>query len=584
MRQNYLDALAIVREIGGPDLFVTFTANPMWKEVQDELRKDDEGNVTERVVDRPDLLNNAFKCKFDAMMDLLCKQQLFGKVAGHIWVVEFQKRGKPHVHLLLSMAPEDKFRTKERVDKFFCAEIPDPIKNPLLFKKVTKMMVHGPCSDSLCKKDGVCSKNFPKKLRDETTFDANRNCHMRRRNLNPLQAENGRWVYQAFIVPYCAFLTLMFDAHINCEVVADSQRAIKYLFKYIFKGYDVANLKVMKDGVLNYDEVANFINARFVSAFEAHWRLMEYALYGRSHTVIRLALHLSETLPNQVAFEDGYEIIPEREEDYMVSMLTAFFKLCKGPADDDHSPEADEARELAKIAKKCRYVDVVKHFIYEAQKRAWKPRKKNQDKVVCRIRDVSAYNQEMFAFRMLLLHVVGPTCFEDVRTWAGITYDTFVKCAQARNLIEDDDCYYRAFDDYIALRTPYRLRDLFAGMLLTGTIINGEKWWAKYRDDLAADFKNRFPNATDDEIYERVLQHLERVFLERNKHCEYYGLPAPKVRVKNYQQNIDQTNCQSINPGDFKFNAEQLVRNIKYLLKISKLLKYLFFCRYFRNG
>jgi len=36
-----------------------------------------------------------------------------GKVIGHIHVIEFQKRGLPHAHILLIMADEDKPQTTE---------------------------------------------------------------------------------------------------------------------------------------------------------------------------------------------------------------------------------------------------------------------------------------------------------------------------------------------------------------------------------------------------------------------------------------------------------------------------------------
>ena len=34
MYQLYLDAMAIVSALGKPDLFITFTCNPKWPEIQ----------------------------------------------------------------------------------------------------------------------------------------------------------------------------------------------------------------------------------------------------------------------------------------------------------------------------------------------------------------------------------------------------------------------------------------------------------------------------------------------------------------------------------------------------------------------
>ena len=37
MHQHYLDAMAIVLNVSKPDLFITFTCNSQWPEIQNEL-------------------------------------------------------------------------------------------------------------------------------------------------------------------------------------------------------------------------------------------------------------------------------------------------------------------------------------------------------------------------------------------------------------------------------------------------------------------------------------------------------------------------------------------------------------------
>lgn len=231
MRQSCLDALAIVRDCGGPDLFVTFTANPKWPEITENLKPG------EKIADRPDVMNRVFKGKLKLLVDLLITQGFFGRAVAYIYVIEFQKRGKPHAHLLLSLAHEDKFKSKERVDQYISCEIPDKEKNPRLFELVTGQMIHGPCSTNFCKssKGAPCSKKFPKLYRLETEFDEQGNCHPRRRACPKVQGKNGRWIDNKDVVAYCPALTLLFEAHINVEVVGNSMRAVKYIFKYIFK-------------------------------------------------------------------------------------------------------------------------------------------------------------------------------------------------------------------------------------------------------------------------------------------------------------------------------------------------------------
>ncbi|XP_074313470.1 uncharacterized protein LOC141648644 [Silene latifolia] len=62
--QNYQDAMAICRVYGNPDLFITFTANTKWAEVQSMLSE----IPGQKVEDRPDIIVRVFKLKLDALM------------------------------------------------------------------------------------------------------------------------------------------------------------------------------------------------------------------------------------------------------------------------------------------------------------------------------------------------------------------------------------------------------------------------------------------------------------------------------------------------------------------------------------
>ena len=83
--------------------------------------------------------------------------------------MEFQKRGLPHTHLLVWLAPEFKFRSPEDVDSIISAEIPDKHQDPIFFEIVSKFMMHGPCGaanpKAQCMEKNKCSKQFPKKTK-----------------------------------------------------------------------------------------------------------------------------------------------------------------------------------------------------------------------------------------------------------------------------------------------------------------------------------------------------------------------------------------------------------------------------------
>ena len=86
------DALAIVREFHKPDYFITMTTNPHWPEIRQQLLDGQEA------YDRPDIVARVFHLKKDQLIKDLTTGGLFGNVVAHMHVVEFQKRGLPHIH------------------------------------------------------------------------------------------------------------------------------------------------------------------------------------------------------------------------------------------------------------------------------------------------------------------------------------------------------------------------------------------------------------------------------------------------------------------------------------------------------
>ncbi|KAK1373847.1 hypothetical protein POM88_032446 [Heracleum sosnowskyi] len=103
------------------------------------------------------------------------KKSYFGKCIGVMYVVEFQKRGLPHVHMLIWLDSVSKTYLKNNVDKFVSAEIPDPLKDPVGYAAVKDFMIHGPCGlenpKSPCMKGFKCIRHFPKKYCARTIFD-----------------------------------------------------------------------------------------------------------------------------------------------------------------------------------------------------------------------------------------------------------------------------------------------------------------------------------------------------------------------------------------------------------------------------
>ena len=98
IKQCYQDSMAIVRKLGQPSLFIMITANPRWPEIQAELLPGQTAN------NRPDVVGRVFGLKCRAILKEI-RDGCFGKFANWVWTTEYQKRGLPHRHLLLILAP-----------------------------------------------------------------------------------------------------------------------------------------------------------------------------------------------------------------------------------------------------------------------------------------------------------------------------------------------------------------------------------------------------------------------------------------------------------------------------------------------
>ena len=87
-------------------------------------------------------------------------------------VIEFQKRGLPHAHILIILDEDSKPRNSDDYDRIVSAELPDKTLYPAAYETVTKCMLHGPCGKlnpkSPCMVDGVCTKLYPKPFIEST--------------------------------------------------------------------------------------------------------------------------------------------------------------------------------------------------------------------------------------------------------------------------------------------------------------------------------------------------------------------------------------------------------------------------------
>ncbi|GJZ79550.1 helicase [Tanacetum coccineum] len=198
MMQNYQDAMALCRAYGNPDLFITFTSNPKWPEI-DEMLSFIPG---QKPYNRPEVSTRIFKLKLTHLLDDLTKNEIFGKTCSFVYVIEFQKRGLPHAHILLWLEEEWKCKTPNQVDDMISAELPPPTTDPEGYKVVTEFILRGPCGKgAACTVEGKCSKTFPKPFYSETNLEEDGYPVYRRRD-SKVQAVKAVWWLFSFDIHY----------------------------------------------------------------------------------------------------------------------------------------------------------------------------------------------------------------------------------------------------------------------------------------------------------------------------------------------------------------------------------------------
>ncbi|XP_065671768.1 uncharacterized protein LOC136089645 [Hydra vulgaris] len=209
--------MAIIKKYGKPDLFITFTCNPKWRELTGNFYPGQNAN------DRSDLVTRLFKLKLNNLYNDIFKHGVLDKVVTQVQVIEYQNRA-----------------------------------------------VHNGYPRYRGRYDGLVIDIKVNNVDD-------------------------RWV-----IPYNPWLSKKYQAHINVEACM-SVKAVKYLYKCIYKGHDCANVLINEQ--FNHNEVNTFLGCCYVSAPEALWRIFEHPINHMSNTIIRLKVNLPEN--QTVYFREG---------------------------------------------------------------------------------------------------------------------------------------------------------------------------------------------------------------------------------------------------------------------------------------
>lgn len=507
MKQMYLDSMAVVRKFGKPSLFITITTNPHWPELASELL---EGQTAQ---DRPDLVARVFNYKLGCIVDDIAKKQVFGEVTAYIYVIEFQKRGLPHCHMLLILKEQYKLFTAGQYNSVVSAQLPNQTSQTELYSTIARHMIHGPCgllnTNSPCMKNNVCSKGYPKDFQALTSENEDGYPLYERPNNGQTATVRGKTIDNTWVVPYNPYLSLKYDCHINVEVCS-TVKSVKYLYKYVYKGPDCAVATIE-----NRNEVKMYLDGRYLSPIEACWRMFGFKMHKESHTIYRLEVHLPKE--QNITFDPASNEVEEIMVASNSSKLLRYFEL--------------NATDPA--ARPYTYNEIVEHYCWNQESKTWNKRKNNKgEKCIGRIYSVAPSAGELYYLRLLLIKVPGPTSYEFLRTFNTILYDTFQAACAIRGFIEDDAEWDRCLEEAVMFQMPLQLRKLFVLLLVHCALQEPRKLFDKYQDKLSEDIlynlRCTYAGITSDHdiIQKKLLEDINSKLADNGKNLtDYPSLP-----------------------------------------------------------
>ncbi|CAN1298314.1 ATP-dependent DNA helicase pif1 [Linum perenne] len=536
--ENFQDAMAICRWGGYPDLFLTFTCNSQWPEIQ--LMIDLVTCSGRKDTNRADIIARVFKLKLNQLLEEITVKKIFGRTIAHVEVVEFQKRGLPHVHMLIFLAEEDKLYSASDIDSVIQAEIPNKHLDPKCYEAVTKFMIHGPCGSlnpkSSCTVDGKCTKHFPKKFCSQTTIDADGFPRYRRKEDGIFVTANNITLDNRFVVPYNRYLLLRFQAHINLEF-CNKSRSIKYLFKYINKPPDRASGAIVAE---QDNEIKAFLDCRYLAASEACWRIFKFDIHHHYPSVLRMNFHL----PGQqyMIYEEDQSI-----EDVLAmhenkrTMLEAWMDINKQDAE----------------ARKYTFLQFPQYYVWNKKEKCWKRRKSGIS--IGRLYYAHPSSNERYYLRVLLHIVKGCRSFEEIKTVNGVIYESFKETCYALGFLADDNEWHDCLQEVSTWASGRKMRRIFATMLAFSQVSNTKELWERNWELLSEDIlynQRRLLNRPHlvlsvDEIKELCLQEIQKFLQNIGTSLEnFQGMPVPHTNLS--------TTSNSLLSDELHWNEEEM--------------------------
>lgn len=273
-----------IYRFGSPTLFITVTANPFWEEIQSNLLPGQQWHHDVYLV------NLVFQLKLKLLISQIESGVFFnGRRAVFVqYVIEFQKRGLPHAHILVRLeglqptTPDEINELCQAIQPQLCETHCGFCSKCKLAYCVRKHMWHR-CFPGRCyhqsSESKTCKYGFPFQA-EATSF----------------VGEDGFWILRRGlqddrVVEYNPELLLAFNCHINVKIACGT-RCVLYLRKYLSKGPDSVAAFLLPEGTSFNKQLNHFYETRSMTAAEAGWVACEFPFNYFNPPVLILKLYL----------------------------------------------------------------------------------------------------------------------------------------------------------------------------------------------------------------------------------------------------------------------------------------------------
>ena len=284
---------------------------------------------------------------------------------------------------------------------------------------------------------------------------------------------------------------------------------MKYLYEYVYKGHDCVSVRLTGVTATGHamqlapaapavaggsggglagpqqprDEIANYIDSRYVGPCEAFWRIFGFDMQGRSPAVQRLQLHLPGL--QTVTYREGEEATAFEAAQEKHTSLTGYFACVQ---QEIQHPLSATLRGSGvdgtpyPTASSLTYADMPTYYVWDMKSLIWTRRKRpKMSDTIGRIFSAMPSSGERLFLRILLKKVCGVTGFIFLKLINGVVSTTFQESCRVRGYFADDQNWI----DTMAEASTFVTLQLFVTLLFNNPeVANPAALWDLFKDHM----------------------------------------------------------------------------------------------------